>query len=264
MNQKQYYSKRNFYKGLFGALVCVLSNFANAGIISHKGYELVSNSNIIADPYGFEWLRWSETSGIKDLYETYLAYTSEGWQLATNFQMSRLFNDFDFGVEFDADPSTTQYLRFNDGPVQDMNSPTLIFLDLFGSTITKGYVSYDEESGRYFEEGDKIGITAMFADNYTNRGQYLNTATVSDDHYFHFKYSDNGELIDNEGYFDGIVGLYSASGADLFGENNISFAFVRELSNSEVHEPRGLFILTLLFFGMLQRLRAKQALRNDS
>lgn len=239
MNRKLFYLKRNLYKGLFGALVCVASSTVNAEIIFHNGYQLDNESNVIRDPYGLEWLRWSETSNIKDLYETYLGYTSDGWQLATNFQMSRLFNDFNFGIEFDEDPSTTQYLRINDGPIEDLNSPTWIFLELFGSTVTGGYVYSDEETGRYEEVSDKIGITAMFGDDYTDRYQYLNTATVSDDYFFHYKYSDGGETIDTEGFFDGVVGLYSASGADLFGENNTSFAFVRKSSTTEVPEPRG-------------------------
>ena len=128
MNRKLYYLKRNLFKGIFGAVVCVASITVNAEIIFHNGYKLDNESNTISDPYGLEWLRWSETSNIKDLYETYLDYTSDGWQLANNFQMSRLFNDFNFGIEFDEDPATTQYLRINDGPIENLNSPTWIFL----------------------------------------------------------------------------------------------------------------------------------------
>ncbi|MCP3429937.1 hypothetical protein, partial [Opacimonas viscosa] len=83
------------------------------------------------------------------------------------------------------------------------------------------------------------------------------TASVSDDYFFHYKYSDGGELFDTEGYHDGIIGLYGASGADLFGENDTSFAFVRTLSTTEVPEPKGLLLFALFFFAGFQILSAK-------
>jgi hypothetical protein len=216
-------------KKLITFLCIICSPFSIANIITVDNYSLDKNTNLITDNYGQEWLRWSETSHVKDLYQTYNDYKSNGWELATNLQMSRLFNDFKFGVSFDDDPLTAQSARFNDGAIEDPTSPIKQFFTLFGVNVKsqmESDVLVDIES-----------ISAIFGDNYTNRWQYLNLATLKDDHFEKFS-DDNGGFI--EGYSDGSASL-GAPGIDLFGENDRPFAFIR--ITTSVSEPETFFLL---------------------
>lgn len=221
----------------------------NAEIISINGYSLDASTNIVSHTSGLEWLRWSETSRNKDLWQTYLEYTAQGWELASTQQMATLLNDFDFGNTFSNDQDANQIIAINDGAIENPNSPTQSFFKLFGSNVISGYVN---DSGYMYEEkGKQESILAMYHSNYTDRYQYLDTAYISEDYYFKISYMENGKPYLNEGYRDGYVRLDGDAGADLFGENNNAFAFVRNSQPINVTAPNTSWALALSLLLML-------------
>ena len=106
---------------------------ANATLISHYGYTLDTNTDIVSDGQ-LEWLRWDVTRDSYDTVNNVLAqYAPEGWRLASNTEMVQLIEDFDFQTGFTAIENVTL-----DTGLRPMNSvselPYLSFFELFGIT----------------------------------------------------------------------------------------------------------------------------------
>lgn len=78
-----------------------------------------------------DWLRWDETKGMT-VKEALDKYSEQGWRTSTSTEVAFLLNSFDFGIEWDDDPSTDQSLKKKAGP--ELQQEVLKFFSLFGAT----------------------------------------------------------------------------------------------------------------------------------
>jgi hypothetical protein len=238
--------KFKFLKVTIVGLMLSVSGFASAVMITHNGYTLNTDTNIVTTG-STEWLKWTETAYERDIYQSYLDYKMAGWEFATNAQMARLLNDFNFGVTFDDDPNTGQRATLNDAGIVDENSPIRMFFELFGVQVYN--------STQLDVEIPVSSITAVFGDNYTNRGQYLNSVRLTEGHYYKF-YTDELDLT-TDGYTSSSAYMGAADGYDLFGTHSTIFALVRPVS--QVPEPSTLAIFALGIMGLALRRFKKQS-----
>ena len=148
-----------------------------AASISYNGYTLDEDANIVSGG-GLQWLQWDETVG-QTVHEALGNYGAGGWRLATNAEMAKLFNSFDFGMTFDADENTYQSYLFSAGE-NSFDAPNE-FIDLFGDTFLASGSVYDSVDPRqyasaYFGEdgdGDHQFNFASVQDEYTTIGGAL-------------------------------------------------------------------------------------------
>ena len=116
-------------------LLTIASGFVpvNAALITHNGYMLNTNTNIVTGG-GLEWLQWDVTLGmsISDaLTNVAGTFDGGGWTLATNMQVSVLFDAFSFASDTnDNESSRTRgtYIPGTDDSIFDH------FLTIFGMT----------------------------------------------------------------------------------------------------------------------------------
>jgi hypothetical protein len=113
-------------KRIYISLLLFISFTSNASLITHNGYTLNTETNIVSSS-DIEWLQWDETQGqsIDDALATH-----DGWALASNEQMAILFNDF-FPYQY---WSAGDNGGANSLPYTDQVTPQLDFISLFGFT----------------------------------------------------------------------------------------------------------------------------------
>lgn len=155
------------------SLVCFLtiSSSAYAGLISYNNYTLDEDTNIVSSE-NLQWLQWDETH-LMSVDSALSNYGADGWQLASNQQMSDLFNAFNLASSdmWDADENTSQTITTPYVSGDDLSiDPELQFLALFG--ITRGL-----DSGWWDLEKE---VGAIFGSDLDGDGLY-NLASVTDD-----------------------------------------------------------------------------------
>lgn len=160
-------------KKLFLGLAFIFFSFnANAGLITHNGYTLNEDTNVISGN-GTEWLQWDVTF-LTSLDVALSLYGADGWKLASNQQMSELFNSFGLASNnlWDADENTSQLLSSPFERGEDItNDPELQFLSLFGFTrgLTEGWWDLQKETSAIFGndlDGDGLYNIASVTDDY--------------------------------------------------------------------------------------------------
>lgn len=124
-----------------------IAQTVQAGIIFYNGhsgysYSLNTSTNIItsfitpddntfSDAANAQWLRWDETEGmsVNDALEQ---YEDQGWRTPTGTEIVSLLNSFNFGIQWDTDPSTDQTVK----KIADekLKQEVLKFFSLFGVT----------------------------------------------------------------------------------------------------------------------------------
>lgn len=170
-----------FRKLVLLSTLLLTSVSTQAALISHFGYERDSASNIVIGG-GLEWLKWDVTEGMS-ISSALSSYASQGWRLASNYEMASLFNRFSFGAtDWSADEKVNKNasLPWNSG---DEFSTHAAFIRLFGSTAQWSCLGAQEHCPTV-EDSMHIS-TALFGDD-ANRNGYYNRADVGDDylHYF--------------------------------------------------------------------------------
>ncbi|WP_189481554.1 hypothetical protein [Alishewanella tabrizica] len=106
---------------------------SQATIISHFGYERDSASNIVTGG-GLEWLKWDVTKGMS-INLALAAHSADGWTLATNSNMTDLYNVFKFGKsDWNNNLATWQDSTIGRSGVE--YSVHSMFKSLFGYTYT--------------------------------------------------------------------------------------------------------------------------------
>lgn len=122
------------------SILLVVSYSANSAIITHNGYSLDTDTNIVTGG-GLQWLQWDETVGMS--IANALSANS-GWRLATNSEMAGLLNSFDFGLIFDDDENTRQSIDLPWSISEQTDSRH--FISLFGDTYEAGGGTYPNNS----------------------------------------------------------------------------------------------------------------------
>lgn len=147
---------------------------ANATTISHVGYTLNTETNIVTGG-GIEWLQWDETVGLS-IDDALTNYSSDGWRLASNAEVGALFRAF-LDIPFDNYESTGQ--NYNLIEPQYSVSAANNFIEIFGDTYLAGGGTppywnggdiYEKAAAYFGEDADQDGKYnhASIVDEYTN------------------------------------------------------------------------------------------------
>ncbi len=225
------------------AAVLLFSSIANSALVTHNGYTLDDQTNIIQGD-NIEWLQWDVTDNMSvdaALANVANSYDGGGWTLATNAQMTKLLNDFNFG-------STIPWLAIDELVVQQQKTPVdaddintdtdLQFVSLFGNTFTE-FLS-DAPANPYFLSG------AIFGDQ--NDNQY-NTALVADDYTLY-------------GAANAIEGEVTVRGSSILSNASLNYlgvALVRTTTTTtSVSEPSSLLVLTAGLLGLMRIRRTNK------
>jgi hypothetical protein len=109
----------------------VTSMASQASIIEYRGYSREVSSNIVTGN-GVEWLKWDVNKG-KSIKESLDEYADAGWMLATDTQITSLFNIFQFG-KMDWTIAENTYIEHRFPRSEGIMTPHEEFLQLFGFT----------------------------------------------------------------------------------------------------------------------------------
>lgn len=127
-------NKTRYALPLFTALAVGSIGVSNAAPISFNGYDWDGSSDSVFGG-GLEWLRWDETTGMSiDDVSSDPAY--DDWEIASNVQMSALFNAFEFGLgtSWDDDEKTVQDTSTAWVVGDSVTDPFVAFSIMFGVT----------------------------------------------------------------------------------------------------------------------------------
>lgn len=112
----------------------------NAAIISYGSYSHDDTTDIVVGD-GLEWLQWDHDDVLgrswNEIRNNLDLIEGGGWSLATNSQMASLYNNFDFGFNFDANSLETQLAITGiqtDGQSSDPWENDVSFINMFGDT----------------------------------------------------------------------------------------------------------------------------------
>ncbi|WP_281556682.1 PEP-CTERM sorting domain-containing protein [Thalassomonas sp. RHCl1] len=228
---------RKFLNLALAGLVLLSSNFANASLITHSGYTLNTETNIVTGET-LEWLQWDETAGltVEQVLNDY-----DGWSLANSSHMAQLFSDFFPEYTWVADENLNQ----DNWGTFGVDSVHMNFVELFGATYT---VPADRQ-GLYFDE---YAVTSAYFGHDDDQDGAINAAYVRDGYGF----ASSGSEIPP------VAVLYTdwVTPADQ-GESRYGVALVRTVGSGEntvaVPEPNILviFVLGLLVVGSRRLLK---------
>ena len=174
-------------RALILLLCCCCSN-SHAGLITN-GYSLDINTGVV-NAGELEWLRW-DISSVMSIDEALARYSTKGWSLATNKQMSQLFNDAEFGITLDSDEETYQDTggSYTAGDISTFREFTLLFGDTYGNDPSYPYLRsralYGEDA-----DGDDLFNIASVGDNSSN--SYAWASQTHDLYYHEYGYVDIG------------------------------------------------------------------------
>ena len=156
-------------KQLFWASILLLvSAQGSAAIISYGEYSHDTDTDIVLGD-GLEWLKWSETDNMS--YAQAINFASsrygDGWEIATSDQVSGLVENFNFGLSWDPQNPTNEYVSSLAG--SDYQSGSFYnFVLMFGYT-------YYGWGGNNYADWSNLGSRAFFGsiDTSTNTANLL-------------------------------------------------------------------------------------------
>lgn len=160
---------------LIATLVVGLStSHSFASVITYAGYSHDTTTDLV-NGAGLEWLQWDVTAN-QSIATALGTYAGSGWRLASNLEMSTLFNSFSFGIVFDSDENTRQTQQISYLDQNSENEVTNIFISMFGDT-------HKASGGTLFGTIDEpFEITGAYFGEDGNGNNLYNFAAVSDDY----------------------------------------------------------------------------------
>jgi hypothetical protein len=213
-------------KVFVGVAAILYSLTATSTIISHNGFDLDTDTNIVKGN-DLEWLQWDETIG-ESIEQSILARSIDGWRSATTFEMAALLNSFNFGVTFDGSTNVTQTLisPWTLSEISIHNN----FISLFGITNSDA-----------FDINDPLTFSgALSSGPLTIGGQTIFRGGIKDDFYHPL-----GGMVDHRVAFDSLFEELSYS------DNQYGIALVRAPSEKEVNPVPSPPTLTIFILGLL-------------
>lgn len=201
-----------------------LSLTANAATVTHNGYTLETDTNIVTGG-DLEWLQWTETIG-QTASEAMASYEGDGWKIASHQEMVALLNAFNPIGTYSLDENT-----YSSSIVA--NSDAKNFTSLFGDTWDASGI-IDEYVWNFSMAG------ALFGSDNDNDG-LINFAKITPSYYYPDDgtqdpymrlYSDNS-IYNNRGQLDIGIALVRVStipipaAAYLFGSALIGLAGIK-------------------------------------
>ena len=159
-------------KFVYSICFFIFSSSTYAGLITYNNYTLDEDTNVIS-ANGTQWLQWDETH-LMSVDSALAKYANDGWKLASNQQMSNLFNTFNLSStnSWDADENTSQTINTSyESGDNVLVDPELQFLSLFGVNrgLTDGWWDLLQETGAIFGndlDGDNLYNLASVTDDY--------------------------------------------------------------------------------------------------
>jgi hypothetical protein len=217
-----------------------LSVNANAASLTHNGYTLDTETNIVTGG-GLQWLQWDVTDGMSI---NQALGTFSGWTLASNIQMTGLLTAFSEGFTF-----TDSEIASQSTNISYQNA--LDFQALFGLTNSQ----YERWGRDYGNTSRRYTTQVMFGNDADGDGLY-NTADVVARHSTYSDRNCNGWGSCTTTYRD----YYSASlsiskprdwsDAD-FANGVTGVALVRDMNVSAVPIPAAAFLFAPALLGFL-------------
>jgi len=217
------------------SLSCFL-NFANAGLITHNGYTLNEETNIVSKGR-LEWLQWDVTlnTSVDDALETH-----NGWRLATILEVDALFESIFFPHIFDIYPHTLT-IPYGGNDLAFSN-----FLELFGYGEMLPDVSNEGENPYQRTFTNKVyRISALFHPPTEVSSHLLGVARVMD-----------SGAYDYEGCFFGTCssGTQEIDAEALYGQSANRFDYIHYYTGvalvRDIPEPSTITLFTLAIMGL--------------
>ncbi|EHR42132.1 PEP-CTERM sorting domain-containing protein [Alishewanella jeotgali] len=241
-----------FKKIFAGTALLLACCMAHASLIEYNGYSRDSSSNIVIGG-GLEWLMWDVTKGMS-INAALIHYASNGWELASNDQMTALFNAFEFGrsdwysVE---DVTLFSYVPWTPSET----SRHSLFIQMFGMTFTTT-CSSSIQVGCYISSDPYIRSSAIYGSDTDSNGLFK-LASVNDDALRRYwGWSGNFEL--EQYHHEALLyNDYVTLSSTVAGHG---IALVRQINSSPttplpVSVPTSLSLITLGLIGLAYRRR---------
>jgi hypothetical protein len=234
-------------KIIFTASLLLASLTTQAALVEYNGYSREESSTVVTGK-GLEWLKWDVTKGMS-IQSALVAYSADGWTLASNAQMAGLFNDFQFGKNDWSDVESEWQLSRTESVNSATNAATRFF-QIFGqmSTISDhGHVcSYFINKECSYPGYLYRGTAALFGNDADGDFQY-NQAFVM-----------NGLLYagaDESFAYRVIADLDADNHVSYWGYEDVGVALVRAVQPMPVSLPGSLSIVGLGFIGLMYQRR---------
>jgi hypothetical protein len=179
---------------LTGFICCILQTQALAGIMNYAGYSHDDSTNIITGD-GLEWMRWDVTVD-QSINIALNKYSTDGWRLASNTEMTSLFNNFMFTYTFP--DKENAFLSFKRAYTASKNDSHDRFVEMFGHTLSATWPITDPETpskstyalyGNDADADGKFKVASIRNDYKQSNGIERDAAHILTDDQFSLDYS---------------------------------------------------------------------------
>lgn len=140
------------------SFLCVTEG-AISSTIEFGSYKYSDNSQTVKGG-SLDWMRWDLTSGLS-AEEALNTFYIQGWRLATNSEVSRLFRDFGLGV-FDENVATSELKIKNASTFSSVYISSQMFYSMFGHTYQTDPTPFPadiDSDGNVLHASYKEGVT---------------------------------------------------------------------------------------------------------
>jgi hypothetical protein len=180
---------------LTASILLLVSLQVNAATISYGEYSHDTDTGIVLGD-GLEWLKWSETDNMSYAQAINFASTryGDGWEIATSDQVSGLVENFNFGLSWDPQNPTNEYVSsLVDSDYQ--SGSFYNFVSMFGYTYYgwggNNYANWSTRGSQAFfgsidistNTANRISVKSYGSISNINCCRFKETATLNLDDY---------------------------------------------------------------------------------